>query len=226
MHPVLFETSHFTIYSYGVCVALAVTLAWALTVRLARGGSYPVGQATDLLFVAFAGGLAGARFFYVLQHPGEYAGRWHAVFFLQEGGLVWYGGFLGAVACAALTARLRGLPILPWADLFAPVIPLAHAVGRVGCYLNGCCFGKAGLPVQLYEAGLLVALSLFLIAIFFRRTKNGEVFGYYLAGYGQLRFALEFLRGDQPVWFVLTLAQWISLLLIGAGLWLLARART
>ena len=226
MHPVLYKTPYFTIYSYGVCVAIAIALAWALTVWLSRRTSYPASQATDLLFVSFVFGMLGARLFYVFQHAGEYAGRWHAVFFLQEGGLVWYGGFLAAVAAAMLYAKLRGLSALAWADFFSPILALAHAVGRVGCFLNGCCFGRAGHPVQLYESALLVALSLFLFAVYFRRKKTGETFGYYLVGYGQLRFSLEFLRGDQQVWGVLTIPQWISLFLIGAGVWLLARTRS
>lgn len=223
MHPVLFRSEYFTVYSYGVCVALAAALAWFVTAALARRLSYPPNIATDCLFVLFVSGVLGARLFYVLQHPSEFTGRWHESFYLQNGGLVWYGGLLAAVSCGLYYAKKRRLSIAVWADLFAPVIPLAHSVGRVGCFLNGCCFGKAGHPVQLYESTLLVALSAFLFARLSRRKKEGEVFAWYLAGYGTMRFALEFLRGDQTTWMSLTLPQWISICSVFAGVWLLSR---
>ena len=218
MYPVLLKTPYFTIYSYGFCMALAVLLAWFISSKLSQhfsnrqtGSPYSASTATDLLFVFFASGIAGARLFYVLQHPGEYAGRWQAVLFLQEGGLVWYGGFLGGVACGLLYMKQRRIPILVWADLFAPVLALSHAVGRVGCYLNGCCYGRDGYPVQIYEAVLLCTISALLFVRLFRQKKEGEIFALYLIAYGLLRFGLEFFRGDQTAYAGLTLPQWISL---------------
>ena len=222
MHPVLFKSAHFTLYSYGLCVALAMTLAWVLAAWFARRFSYSATEATDLLFVVFVTGIAGARLFYAFQHPEEYAGRWQAVFFLQEGGLVWYGGFLLAVACTMALAGLRRMPVLAWADFFSPILAVSHGVGRIGCFLNGCCLGKNGHPVQLYETALSVALSFFLFARFSRRKKEGEIFGLYLVGYGCLRFTLEFLRADQRIVSGLTIPQWISLALAGAGLFILS----
>ncbi len=218
MHPALLKTPYFTVYSYGFCMALAVMLAWLISSRLARRPSYSVSQAADLLFIFFVAGIAGARLFYVLQHPSEFTGRWVAVFFLQEGGLVWYGGFIGGVVCGVFYMRLRRIPILPWADLFSPVLALSQAVGRVGCYLNGCCFGRDGHAVQLYESTFLAVLSVFLFLRFIRRKMNGEVFVLYLMGYGSARFALEFLRGDQSSYGGLTLPQWVSLCLVTFGI--------
>lgn len=223
MYPVLFKSQYVTFYSYGVCVAAAVALAWLLTFFLARRASYPAAQAADLLFLVFISGIAGARLFYVLLHPDEYAGRWHAVFFLQEGGLVWYGGALAATVTGFFYAKALGLRAAAWADFFSPLIPLSHALGRVGCFLNGCCFGRDGYPVQLYESGLLAALSAFLFMRFFRRKKEGEVFCFYLAGYGAIRFMLEFLRGDQSVFAGLTLPQWMSLFFMAAAFMLYGR---
>jgi len=221
MHPILIETNAFTIYSYGVCTALAVLLAWGLTASLARLSSTPVAVGADLLFVLFTAGIAGARLFYVLQHAPEYTGHWQAVFFLQEGGLVWYGGFLGAFFAGWLWMRLRGLSFFYWADFFSPIIPVSHALGRVGCFLNGCCLGKAGRPVQLYESTLLLVLALFLYARFFGKKKDGEVFAWYLTGYGLLRFVLEFFRADQSAWMGLTIPQWFSAASFLCGLLLL-----
>lgn len=218
MHPVLFSTPYFTVYSYGVAMALAMLLAWGLTSRLAARSSYPPEEASDILFILFAAGVAGARLFYVFQHPDQYAGRWQAVFLLQEGGLVWYGGFIGAVFAAALYTRVKRLSALEWADFFSPILPLAHAVGRLGCFFNGCCVGKGGHAVQLYESALLAALSAWLFFLFFRKRTDGEIFARYLVGYGTVRFALEFLRADQIPWMGLTLPQWISAACVLSGL--------
>lgn len=222
MHPILFSRGSFTVYSYGFCVALAMILSIFLVRCLARRGPYSVQAATDLVFFIFIGGILGARLFYVAQHWTDYQDRLLTVFFLQEGGLVWYGGFLGAVLAVILAVRSRGESALVWADHFSPVIALGHAVGRIGCFLNGCCYGKADRPVQLYESFSLVILSVFLFACFFRKRRMGVTFGSYLLGYGFIRFCLEFLRGDQQPLAGLTIPQWISLGCIAAGGWILS----
>ncbi len=225
MHPVLFKTQYFTIYSYGFCMALAVLLAWGISSRLARRAPYMPSQAGDLLLILFICGVLGARIFYIAQHASEYSGRWITALYLQEGGLVWYGGFIGAVAAAFAYTRWKKLPLLKWADLFSTVLPLGQAVGRLGCFLNGCCYGRAGLPVQLFESAGLALLSVFLFFRFFRLKKDGDIFALYLIGYGSLRFGLEFLRGDQTAHLGLTLPQWISAGAFLIGSWLYARLR-
>ena len=225
MHPVLLKTPYFTIYSYGLCMAFAVLLAWLISTRLARrlsgqqtDVSYSATRAADLLFIFFIAGIAGARLFYALQHPSEFTGRWIAVFFFQEGGLVFYGGLIAGVACGVIYMRLRRIPVFPWADLFSPVLVLSQAVGRVGCYLNGCCFGRNGHAVQLYEASFLIVFSIFLFIRLFRQKMHGEVFVLYLIGYGSARFALEFFRGDQTSYAGMTSPQWVSLCLVAFGI--------
>jgi len=202
-------------------MAVAVMLAWIISSKLSKRPPYSSSTATDLLFVFFVSGILGARLFYVLQHPSEYAGRWQAMFLLQEGGLVWYGGFLGGLVCGTLYMKWRRIPVLPWADFFSPILALSQAVGRIGCYLNGCCFGREGHSVQLYEAAILTVISAVLFARFLRKRMAGEVFAIYLLSYGAARFALEFLRGDQTSYGGLTLPQWISLgaVIFGAGLY-------
>ncbi len=221
MHPILFKSGPLTIYSYGFCAALAIICSILLVRFLAKRGPYPASRATDLIFVALAGGILGARLFYVAQHWADYEHRFLTIFFLQEGGLVWYGGFFGAVLAVELAARLREESALVWADLFSPAISLGHAVGRIGCFLNGCCFGKANHPVQLYESFFLAALSFFLFIGYLKKRRTGTLFGTYLLGYGLIRFFLEFLRGDQQAYAYFTVPQWISLGSMGAGLWIL-----
>ncbi|MBI3252095.1 MAG: prolipoprotein diacylglyceryl transferase [Candidatus Omnitrophica bacterium] len=217
MHPILFRLGPFTIYSYGVCVALAMLAAFFYT-RKNR-------EAQDLLFLLFLSGLAGARLFFVAQHPGDYRLHPWRVFWIQEGGLVWYGGFLTAVAVGALAVRARKGSVLKWADYFSPILALGQGIGRVGCFLNGCCYGKltgAGTryPTQLYEMSLLFALAIFLLLGSFKKHRDGQVFAAYLGGYGAIRFLVEFLRGDQELFGMFTLPQWISLVLIFAAFFL------
>jgi len=235
MHPILFKWHGFAIYSYGFFVALSVLIVWGLASAREKKFHEEPGAATDLLFVMFVFGVIGARAFFVLQHLEDYRGHAWRALSIQEGGLVWYGGFMTAAAAGIFYARLRRWPLLFWCDFFAPILPLAHAIGRIGCFFNGCCFGRVTdfggvyfpddpeprFPVQLYESVLLFALSGFLFYRLSKRPKEGEVFMGYLVGYSLIRFFLEFLRGDQMRVHFLTLPQWMSLFLFAGGIFLL-----
>lgn len=142
MHPDLFHIGSVTVHTYGVFVALAIGVSfWIAEVRAARLGLDRVVIA-DLVFLLFISGIAGARLFFVFQHFSDYRDDLWRVFFLQEGGLVWYGGFITASACAVLYAAKRRLAVLSLCDFFSPILPLAHAIGRLGCFFNGCCYGR------------------------------------------------------------------------------------
>ncbi|MBI4432888.1 MAG: prolipoprotein diacylglyceryl transferase [Candidatus Omnitrophica bacterium] len=225
MHPIFFQAGPITVYSYGVFVALAALAAFWY-VRLKKP------QAADLLFLLFISGILGARIFYVVQHWDDYWSQPFHFFWLWEGGLVWYGGFIGALAAGILYARAHGQSAWSWADFFAPILPVSQAIGRVGCFLNGCCFGKlradgvARHPAQLYEMALLLLLGLFLFFMASRKHKEGMIFAAYLGGYGLIRFIVEFFRGDQEILLVLTVPQWISLLLMAAALLLFKKCQT
>jgi phosphatidylglycerol:prolipoprotein diacylglycerol transferase len=228
MRPVLFEIGGVAVYTYGLFAALALLAAlWAAGRRAGRFGLSRK-DASDLVFIFFACGILGARLFYIAQHPAEYLAHPLKILSLREGGLVWYGGFFGAAAAGALYAKWKKWPLLTVCDLFAPVLPLVHGVGRIGCFLNGCCYGKeaAGFrhPVQLYEAGSLFALSglLFLLSAKLK-AREGALFAAYLFFYGLLRFTVEFWRGDQTAFAGLTPPQWTSLLLIAGSLFLFGR---
>src|SRR5262249_14336628 len=122
-------------------------------------------------------------------------------------GWVFYGGFIAAATAAAVYVRSRGIDVGRAADWFGPAVPLGHAVGRVGCFLAGCCYGAPcdlpwavrfpsthttlGLPVhptQLYEVAGNLALFGLLTWFYPRRRHYGQVFLLYLAGYATLRF--------------------------------------
>jgi phosphatidylglycerol:prolipoprotein diacylglycerol transferase len=241
MYPILAKFQGLTVYSYGLCVALAVALVLVFSIRQAPRNYLSPNTAADLVFILFLAGVVGARIFYVLQHWDDFRSRGFSAFWIAEGGLVWYGGFIFAALTGRFYCRQHRLPLLKWADFFVPFLSLAHGIGRIGCFLNGCCYGHATNsffsvrfpqemvqrhPVQLYEAlGLfIVAGVLFWIAA--QKKRVGEVAGWYLILYGTLRFVLEFLRGDQRLIYYLTLPQWGSLFLFLFGLGLLKTLRT
>jgi phosphatidylglycerol:prolipoprotein diacylglycerol transferase len=240
MHPVLFSLDSLTVYSYGFFVALAVVLVFVIGEKRAILLGIPQSVAVDLIFLLFVAGVIGARLFFVMQHFRDYQDNMWKIFSLQEGGLVWYGGFLTAASAGFLYARWRKWSVLKLCDFFAPLLPLAQAVGRAGCFLNGCCYGVVtrlpfGVlfpdesatrhPTQLYETFFLTGLSFFL---FWRSGKSrfeGALFIYYLLFYSAFRFGVEFLRGDQERSVFLTIPQWMSVVLFGGALFLYVSMR-
>jgi phosphatidylglycerol:prolipoprotein diacylglycerol transferase len=115
-------------------------------------------------------------------------------------GFVFFGGLAGAALAGWLFARVRGLSFTRGADYFAVAVPMGHAIGRVGCFLAGCCGGHPPHPVQLYEAAGL-ALIAWACSASLARVERGELpdgaaFRLYLLLYGLLRFLLDPLRAD------------------------------
>lgn len=211
-------------------------------------------KAVDLTLCALVAGIVGARVFYVIEfwEAAGFSRHWLSIFRVDQGGIVFYGGFIAAVATFFVFSRMRKFSFLMALDLFAPTIAVAHVFGRIGCFLNGCCYGKAcelpwrftypvegysllpalrGValhPVQLYEALGNVAVCLITMALLRRRHKVGAVAGLYLLLYGALRFCDEFFRGDHvdfdPFLHFFTPAQVLCLLvIIPAGLFFLLR---
>ncbi|OGX40334.1 MAG: prolipoprotein diacylglyceryl transferase [Omnitrophica WOR_2 bacterium RIFCSPHIGHO2_02_FULL_68_15] len=244
MHPILLKFGPITLYTYGAMLVLAFSLSTWLAGRILRRlppelQRLTPGQVVDLSCLALLGGIVGARLFFVALHWQFFLDQPQYLLALWQGGLVWYGGFAGGVGTMWLYARRHRVPFRWVLDLFAPVLALGHAVGRVGCFLNGCCYGEitdawCGIimsgelrpvfPVQLAES--LGLLFLYIILRLLQRpsrlaNRPGQLFGVYLCGYAALRFTLEGYRGDQTVfWAGWTLQQLISivLLLVGAVL--------
>jgi phosphatidylglycerol:prolipoprotein diacylglycerol transferase len=197
------------------------------------------------------GAIMGARLFYVVSYwREEFADQplWEVVM-VHHGGLVYYGGLVGGSLATIFYVRSKGLSLWKIGDLAAPSVALGHALGRVGCLINGCCYGLpthlpwavcypgghpslgvAVHPTQLYEAVLNLGLYALLEWRHRRKRLKGEVFALYLIGYASLRLAVEFFRGDYKTHYLggwATPAQLISLgaLVAGMALWrALARA--
>ncbi len=238
MQPICFHVFSWPIYWYGVMVALAFVLAvahWNFWGR--RQGREP-GFGSELALWLVLGGILGARLAYVAANWPEYAARPLRILYIREGGLVFYGGLFGGVAALLLFSRLKKEPLLPLADFAISAIPLAHAVGRIGCFLNGCCYGcptavKWGVflegavrhPTQLYEALINVIVYAWMGFVLSKKPRPGVLLSLYLVTYPAGRFVVEFFRGDPRIqWMGLNLAQFTSLAMMAAGvalgLWL------
>ena len=247
MHPVVFQIFGKDIYSYGVLTALGFLCAILTWLWLGRRERRPQGFAADLGFWLMAGGILGSRLAYVAAHWDYYRDVPLEIVRIDQGGLIFYGGLLLASAVLVLFARRHRLPVWHLADFAIPGLAIGHALGRVGCFLNGCCYGRPagnhlcgiayppvcepgrlfpGLPlypVQLIESACLLAIWGVLVCVYPRRRKDGAVFALYLLLYPPCRFLLEYLRGDErQAWFAFDVAQATSLGLFLAGILLLA----
>ncbi len=218
MHPIFVELGPLTIRWYGVCVALGFLAAFALFRRRAKRAGLGADLATNLLLLLFGAGLIGARAWYVARYwREEFVDNPREIFMLQHGGLVFLGGFFAAMAALWVWSRMKRIPLAPVADALAPCLALGQVFGRVGCFMNGCCYGRvsdapwaiapnappavAGIPrhpTQLYEA--LGLLDLTLALIFMQRFQRypGQIAWSYALLYAILRFSVEFFRGDVP----------------------------
>jgi phosphatidylglycerol:prolipoprotein diacylglycerol transferase len=175
----------------------------------------------------FLGAIIGAKALFVILGWHHYAsGELH--FWSDFGtGFIFFGGLVGALATGAIFSWWRGLSFWRGADYFAVALPLGHAIGRVGCFVNGCCPGRAPHPVQLYESAGLLAISLICLILLKRvevfRLARGTAFCGYVLLYGLLRLLLDPLRADgRPERFWgLSYQQGIAMtlvLLAGAGI--------
>ena len=139
MRPELFQIFGFSFYSYRVLLAASFVVCTLLAVRASERRVDGVFVTPALGIWAFAGALLGARVFYVLQYEGLSA-LWKALF-IWDGGLVFYGGLVGGAATVAVCWRVHGTPFLKGADIVAPYLAMGEAITRIGCFLNGCCYG-------------------------------------------------------------------------------------
>ncbi len=234
MFPEIVSFGPFTIHSYGLVIAIGVFFCLYLMKRAAKKyGFPPIEKVFDIVFVVVFSGFVGARLFYVIQQGSWYKTHPLEIFQIWKGGLVYFGGMVGSFLGLFLYVKSARLSFLETGDFTMPYIPLVHAFGRVGCFLNGCCYGKVCHlpwavqfpllpepvhPTQLYEALFNLSLFGFLAWFYPRRHFPGENMALYLILYSVGRFFLEFLRGDQPsLLFSLSLQQILSLAFILTG---------
>jgi phosphatidylglycerol---prolipoprotein diacylglyceryl transferase len=240
---------------FGILVASGFMAGlWTASRRAMRVGINPE-TVIDAGMWLLLGTIVGARAWFVVSYWDEsFAGQpLKEIFMVQHGGLVFYGGLIGASLACAVFAAVKKLPLWRLADVLAPSIALGSFFGRWGCLMNGCCYGRpttmpwgiqfppearaAGNntyptyvhPTEIYDSLLNLGLYALLAWLFRRKSFDGQVFAVYLICYAALRSFVEFFRGDYtPVhyWGGLTPGQIVSIgiALVGALLlWKLPR---
>ncbi len=219
MHPILFHIGPLTLYSYGLMLALGAGLGLWLLAHLAEKSGLDRDRVTSLALWVLVSALAGSRLVFVALEPAGFVSQPWRVLFIWEGGLVFYGGVVGGLAAGILLARRWKIKLLTLFDCFGPPLALGQALGRVGCFLAGCCYGlpwengacavtftdpatlasPRGVPLyptQLFSAGALGLILLFLLWLWPRRRFAGQVFFSYGFLHGIARAIIEQYRGD------------------------------
>jgi len=229
MHPVLFHIGPVNVYSYGVMLSLAFALAVLVSFYNARNHGVDPWLMIDMALWLFLAGLVGARLAFVLLNWSYYAAHPAEIVATWEGGVSFYGAILGGFVVIVVFARRRRLPLGPIADSVAPGVALAASVGRIGCSLNGCCYGlptngtwgvltrfAPGLryPTQLFESALYFLCFLFLWRWQKRHARvPGQLFLTFVELYLGCRFVVEFFREGERIYPWLTVTQAASIVI-------------
>lgn len=223
MLPRLFHIGSFGIPTYGVLVALGVLLGLWISVRNSEKQGIKAENAWDFGIAVVLAGIIGSKILYILVDWRAYAEHPREIFSLStlQAGGVFSGGLIGAFLVAWWFVRKHHMPALATCDAFSPGLAMGHAIGRLGCFAAGCCYGKptthfwgvtftnplaaqyvgtplniALEPTQLFESGAELIIFAILTWMFARKKFDGQVFGAYLFLYGIARFLIEFLRDD------------------------------
>ncbi len=249
MFPVLIRIGPLTIHTYGFLIALAFVVALWLALRQGAREGLPKEKLSDVGFYALFAGIIGSRLVFIATEWQHFAAHPLDMVKIWEGGLVFYGGVIAALPVAVWYAKRSGLPLWQTADIWAPSIAVGHAIGRLGCFCAGCCYGLPtdlpwgvtftnpetlavrGVPLhptQLYESA--AELVNFGILLVIRRHKafHGQLFWIYVLNYAVIRAVIEVFRGDLERGFILpgvSLSQGISIAMFAAALAFLYRLR-
>jgi phosphatidylglycerol:prolipoprotein diacylglycerol transferase len=258
VHPVLFRIGSYEVASYGLMLTLAFGLGIWIAARRARGRGLNGEAVLDAGIWIIVSSLLGSRAFWVVTHWEQFrpphGSLWDAINplasdgqFVGVAGLSVMGGLPAALVVALLFFRWKKLPILAFADLMAPSVALGAGITRIGCFLNGCCFGTACAapwavtfpsgslpgsvfhdtpihPVQLYASAAGFAIAAFLFWLDSRRPREGAVVFAMCVLMGLQRFLLEFIRYNEggEIWFrvgdqIVSSYQGVALGLVAVG---------
>jgi phosphatidylglycerol:prolipoprotein diacylglycerol transferase len=240
MYNELLTIGPFTVYGYGLMIAIGVLAAYVLADHRGKRAGMPGDHVLSLLLWCIVGGFLSAKLLYwitqfdeILQNP---------AFVLQTlgDGFVVFGGILGGILSGYLYCRSQKLEFLRYFDLMMPSVALAQGFGRIGCFLAGCCYGKetdslfsvtftnsafapnhvALIPTQIYSSLLDFAHAGILLYLSRTLKKPGQVAACYMIFYSIGRFFLEFLRGDLERGSVgiLSTSQFLAILTCAGGI--------
>jgi phosphatidylglycerol:prolipoprotein diacylglycerol transferase len=240
------QVGPFTLHTYGVLVALGFLAALVVVMRGARREGLRSESVLDVAFVAVLAAIVGSRLLYVLFNLRDYLADPLRVLKLWEGGLVFHGGLLLAIPACLYVVRREGLPAWRTADVFAPSIALGQAIGRIGCFAAGCCYGAPwdpplcvtfthpeslaprGVPLfpsQLFAFASGAVVFAVLLAYRPRRRAPGQVFWLYLVLASLARVAEDAFRSPEAKntvlpWLSVTQAIALALAAVSLALFL------
>ena len=246
MHPYIDVFGWFKIPSYGLMMAIALITAILFSYFRAKKAKLDLDVFSNLAIIAIACGLLSAYLLYlfvtysVKEIFASIANGSFSVF--KDAGLVFYGAIIGGVLSALIYLKIKKQKFFEYAACIVPSIPLAHAIGRVGCFLAGCCYGKCvetpisvvypanaitdvptGVPVfpiQLVESACNIIVFIILLIYTGREMKKGSVIFLYMILYAIERFVLEYFRADEirGIFLGLSTSQWISIAIFIGGI--------
>ncbi len=224
MYPVLFKIGKFTILSYSFFIAIGLIWGILLARKEAKRAGEDPEKIMDLCFYLLIAAVVGSRVFYIAANPGIFFQDPWELIRIQNGGLVFYGGFIAALITGLIYMKSTKMPLWKTADIIAPSIAMGQSMGMLGCFFAGCCYGRrsdffwgvtftnpdslapSGIslhPVQLYFS--LNYLIIYGILLFFRRHKkfDGQLFWVYVLLFGITFSIIETFRGDLESYSIL-----------------------
>lgn len=236
MLPVLFKFGTFSIYAWGFTLSLAILFGTLLAMKLAKRIGIESDRILDLAIVLVVGGIVGARLFYVIVYePARYIREPLQIFALWNGGLVYYGALIGGFIAGIIYVVKKQLPFWKLADVVAPPLALGYGIVRIGCFMNGCCYGKptnsiigvvfpylegapsldeiARYPTQLFSSAFGFILFGILLYLWKKKKFDGQVFLSFLILYAVERFIVEMYRENLMVFANITVSQLVSVLI-------------
>lgn len=232
----IFGIQEITIYSYAALIALGTLVAAIYTRWRAKKDLGITNLSNTFFYGIFIAGFVGGKLFYYLQDPFLYIQNPSLMSDNFSGGFVFYGSFVVIIPYIIWYLKRHQIPVLPMLDIFAITTTLVHAIGRLGCFAAGCCYGSptdsgfgvvfpetqnmAVHPTQLYESSMIFAIMLILMVFKKHQQFKGQVFLIYLMLYAFGRGILELFRGDARGFIIdnlLSHSQFIALCLISTS---------
>ena len=217
MFPDLFSIGPFTLHTYGVFVAFGFLVVLLVAVRIGKKERIPAQRIMDMGFIIILSAIVGSRAMYVLMNIPHYRSHPWDIFKIWEGGLVFSGGIIVVIPTIAWYVRRHHLSFWSICDLWAPAVALGQGIGRIGCLMAGCCYGKPtdlkwGIvfthprslaplnlplhPTQIYSSLSGFIIFLILVLLYWKRKFDGQVFLWFLILHSTARLAIERFRGD------------------------------
>lgn len=233
----------FTIHGYGLMCAIGLLSGYLIAEKRAKKKGFNTDLLLNLFFACMIGCLVGGKTLYCIVEYKEFLSN-PAMIFDLENGFVIYGGLIGGFIGGWYYCKKMFIDFLEYFEMLIPSLPWAHGIGRIGCFMAGCCHGRPTdawygiayinstiapngiklIPTQLISCFLLLCLSMILFYLASKKPKPGILISVYMILYSIGRFMIEFLRSDsRGNVFFLSTSQFIAIFTLLFGIYLYKR---